>query len=33
LIHEFSKLFFGLSIVTRFLQGVGDSMVATAGKK
>lgn len=24
------KLFFALSIVTRFLQGVGDSMVATA---
>jgi MFS family permease len=25
-----SKLFFGLSIVIRFFQGVGDSMVATS---
>jgi MFS family permease len=27
-----SKLFFAVSICIRFLQGVGDSMVATAGK-
>lgn len=27
---ENGKLFFGLSLAIRFLQGVGDSMVATA---
>lgn len=28
--YKNSKLFFALSLVTRFIQGVGDSMVATS---